>query len=56
MYYTISGPGVTEEPVGVFSVVMDTGMLQVNKAVDRERTPQFVVSSKQQILIACLNN
>uniref|UniRef100_A0A8C7SKK4 Cadherin domain-containing protein n=1 Tax=Oncorhynchus mykiss TaxID=8022 RepID=A0A8C7SKK4_ONCMY len=52
VYYTISGPGVTEEPVGVFSVVMETGMLRVNKAVDRERTPQFVVSSKQQLLIA----
>uniref|UniRef100_A0A673ZRZ9 Desmocollin-2-like n=1 Tax=Salmo trutta TaxID=8032 RepID=A0A673ZRZ9_SALTR len=46
VYYTISGPGVTEEPVGVFSVVMDTGMLQVNKAVDRERTPQFVFQAR----------
>uniref|UniRef100_A0A8C7D4S5 Desmocollin-2 n=1 Tax=Oncorhynchus kisutch TaxID=8019 RepID=A0A8C7D4S5_ONCKI len=52
VYYTISGPGVTEDPVGVFSVVMETGMLRVNKVVDRERTPQFVVSSKQQLLIA----
>uniref|UniRef100_A0A8C7SM37 Cadherin domain-containing protein n=1 Tax=Oncorhynchus mykiss TaxID=8022 RepID=A0A8C7SM37_ONCMY len=46
VYYTISGPGVTEEPVGVFSVVMETGMLRVNKAVDRERTPQFVFQAR----------
>uniref|UniRef100_A0A8C8JW74 Cadherin domain-containing protein n=1 Tax=Oncorhynchus tshawytscha TaxID=74940 RepID=A0A8C8JW74_ONCTS len=46
VYYTISGPGVTEEPVGVFSVVMETGMLRVNKVVDRERTPQFVFQAR----------
>uniref|UniRef100_A0A8C7DJ51 Desmocollin-2 n=1 Tax=Oncorhynchus kisutch TaxID=8019 RepID=A0A8C7DJ51_ONCKI len=46
VYYTISGPGVTEDPVGVFSVVMETGMLRVNKVVDRERTPQFVFQAR----------
>uniref|UniRef100_A0A4W5MCK8 Cadherin domain-containing protein n=1 Tax=Hucho hucho TaxID=62062 RepID=A0A4W5MCK8_9TELE len=46
VYYNISGPGVTEEPVGVFTVVSDTGMLKVNKAVDRERTPQFVFQAR----------
>ncbi|XP_010882743.2 desmocollin-2-like isoform X2 [Esox lucius] len=39
VYYTISGPGVTE---GLFSVDKDTGMLLVNRAVDREKTPEFV--------------
>ncbi|KAL0966164.1 hypothetical protein UPYG_G00291800 [Umbra pygmaea] len=46
VYYIISGPGVTEEPRGVFSVVKDTGMLQVNKAVDREKNPQFVFQAR----------
>ncbi|KAJ8012128.1 hypothetical protein DPEC_G00065460 [Dallia pectoralis] len=39
VYYTISGPGVTE---GVFSVNKDTGMLIVNRAVNRENSQQFV--------------
>ncbi|XP_036375279.1 desmocollin-2-like [Megalops cyprinoides] len=41
VYYKIEGPGVTEPPVGVFSVDRDTGMLKVNQPVDREQYPQF---------------
>uniref|UniRef100_A0A4W5KQ56 Cadherin domain-containing protein n=1 Tax=Hucho hucho TaxID=62062 RepID=A0A4W5KQ56_9TELE len=46
VYYTLSGPGVTEHPVGVFSVVRETGMLKVNRAVDREITPQFIFQAR----------
>ncbi|XP_064202385.1 desmocollin 2-like protein [Anguilla rostrata] len=41
LYYVISGPGVTEYPEGVFSVVRLTGMLKVHKPVDREQFPVF---------------
>ncbi|KAI4892503.1 hypothetical protein NFI96_018299 [Prochilodus magdalenae] len=40
VYYTIDGPGVTETPVGLFSV-LDNGMLRVHYTVDREIYPQF---------------
>lgn len=43
VYYVISGPGVDEQPVGVFSVEPNSGMLRVHKAVDREQYPQFKV-------------
>ncbi|XP_064791759.1 desmocollin 2-like protein [Oncorhynchus masou masou] len=46
VYYTLSGPGVTEDPVGVFSVVKETGMLKVHRAVDRELTPQFIFQAR----------
>uniref|UniRef100_A0A8C7HNF4 Desmocollin-2 n=1 Tax=Oncorhynchus kisutch TaxID=8019 RepID=A0A8C7HNF4_ONCKI len=46
VYYTLSGPGVTEDPVGVFSVVKETGMLKVHRAVDREVTPQFIFQAR----------
>uniref|UniRef100_A0A674F0H6 Desmocollin-3-like n=1 Tax=Salmo trutta TaxID=8032 RepID=A0A674F0H6_SALTR len=46
VYYTLSGPGVTEDPVGVFSVVKETGMLKVHRAVDREITPQFIFQAR----------
>ncbi|XP_013995698.1 desmocollin-2 [Salmo salar] len=46
VYYTLSGPGVTEDPEGVFSVVKETGMLKVHKAVDREITPQFIFQAR----------
>ncbi|XP_030626644.1 desmocollin 2-like protein isoform X2 [Chanos chanos] len=45
VYYRIVGPGVTAHPVGVFSVDTRTGMLKVNKAVDREEFPQFVFTA-----------
>lgn len=44
VYYEISGPGVTQEPIGLFTLDKDTGMIRVTRAVDRERYPVFVVS------------
>ncbi|KAM3866218.1 desmocollin 2-like protein [Diretmus argenteus] len=46
VYYTISGPGVTEEPVGMFSVDRDTGMLRVHKPVDREVYPEIIFMAR----------
>ncbi|KAM8849428.1 desmocollin 2-like protein [Spinachia spinachia] len=40
VYYTISGPGVDQPPVGVFSLDR-TGNLFVHTQVDREEFPQF---------------
>ncbi|KAJ8376833.1 hypothetical protein SKAU_G00074130 [Synaphobranchus kaupii] len=46
VYYKISGPGVTEPPIGLFSVDPDTGMLKVNRAVNREDYHQFIFIAK----------
>ncbi|XP_031711132.1 desmocollin 2-like protein [Anarrhichthys ocellatus] len=43
LYYTISGPGVDQHPVGVFSLNR-TGMLFVRKTVDREEFPKFILT------------
>ncbi|XP_067240946.1 desmocollin 2-like protein [Chanodichthys erythropterus] len=39
--YEISGQGVTTEPVGLFILIKETGMLRVTRAVDREQYPEF---------------
>ncbi|XP_069013535.1 desmocollin 2-like protein [Embiotoca jacksoni] len=41
VYYTISGPGVDENPVGMFKINSETGMLTVFGPVDREEFPVF---------------
>ncbi|KAK9539279.1 hypothetical protein VZT92_004395 [Zoarces viviparus] len=43
VYYTISGPGVDQHPVGVFSLNR-TGMLFEHKPVNREEFPQFMLT------------
>lgn len=46
VYYEISGPGVTLDPVGLFTLDKDTGMIRVTRAVDREQYPQFVFKAQ----------
>ncbi|KAG7488411.1 hypothetical protein MATL_G00034310 [Megalops atlanticus] len=46
VYYRISGPGVTEPPIGLFSVSSETGMLKVHRPVDREQYAQFIFEAK----------
>ncbi|XP_070701530.1 desmocollin 2-like protein isoform X2 [Pempheris klunzingeri] len=41
VYYTFSGPGYNQYPVGVFSLDRNTGMLRVHKPVDREEFSVF---------------
>lgn len=41
VYYEISGQGVTTDPVGLFTLNKNNGMLSVTRAVDREKYPQF---------------
>ncbi|RXN15355.1 desmocollin-2-like isoform X1 [Labeo rohita] len=41
VYYKISGQGVDKDPVGLFILNKQTGMLSVTRAVDREQYPQF---------------
>lgn len=45
VYYTLSGPGYNEEPVGVFLFNGETGMLSINKRVDREEYPEFILTT-----------
>ncbi|XP_062386301.1 desmocollin 2-like protein [Sardina pilchardus] len=44
VYYEISGPGVDRDPVGVFTVDRNSGMLRVHRPVDREEWPQFQIT------------
>ncbi|KAL3055228.1 hypothetical protein OYC64_018006 [Pagothenia borchgrevinki] len=46
VYYTISGPGVNQHPVGVFSLNRETGMLTIHKSVDREEFPRFKLTTR----------
>nr|XP_057907471.1 cadherin-like protein 26 [Doryrhamphus excisus] len=39
--YVISGMGVTEEPLGVFSVDQQSGKVYAHKTIDREKNPLF---------------
>lgn len=41
--YSIQGPGVDEEPQGVFSVDKVTGKVFLNAVLDREKTDRFRV-------------
>ncbi|KAG7316655.1 hypothetical protein KOW79_020196 [Hemibagrus wyckioides] len=41
LYYEIKGPGVTLPPVGLFSIIPNTGMLKVHGPIDREQYPQI---------------
>uniref|UniRef100_A0A8C6UXC0 Desmocollin 2 like n=1 Tax=Neogobius melanostomus TaxID=47308 RepID=A0A8C6UXC0_9GOBI len=43
VFYTLTGPGYDQHPVGVFGFDGNTGMLQVNKPVDREEYPLFTL-------------
>ncbi|XP_053186579.1 desmocollin 2-like protein isoform X1 [Scomber japonicus] len=46
VYYTLSGPGYNEAPVGVFSFDGKSGMLSVLKEVDREAYPYFILTTR----------
>ncbi|KAM7379388.1 hypothetical protein PAMP_004944 [Pampus punctatissimus] len=46
VYYNISGSGYNEEPVGVFSMDPNTGMLFVHKPVDREEFASFTLKTR----------
>jgi len=46
VFYTISGPGVDQPPIGVFSL-NKTGTMFLLKKVDREEYPKFIVSVKR---------
>ncbi|XP_059201150.1 desmocollin 2-like protein [Centropristis striata] len=46
VYYTLSGHGVDQHPVGVFSLDKYSGMLSVHKSVDREEFPSFTLTTR----------
>uniref|UniRef100_A0A672G479 Cadherin domain-containing protein n=1 Tax=Salarias fasciatus TaxID=181472 RepID=A0A672G479_SALFA len=49
VYYTISGPGVDQHPIGLFSLNSKTGLLTVHKAIDREEFPSFKVNPQTSL-------
>lgn len=46
--YSIQGPGVDEEPRGVFSIDKFTGKVYLNAMLDREKTDRFRVGLPQK--------
>ncbi|XP_051951197.1 desmocollin-1-like [Xyrauchen texanus] len=46
VYYVISGPGVTTDPIGLFTLNKNNGMISVTRAVDREQYPQFIFMAR----------
>ncbi|XP_078120444.1 desmocollin 2-like protein [Sander vitreus] len=44
VYYTITGPGVNQNPLELFSLNPGTGMLMVNGPIDREEFPWFILT------------
>ncbi|XP_060722595.1 desmocollin 2-like protein [Tachysurus vachellii] len=45
LFYVLKGPGVTLPPIGLFSVIPNTGMLKVHNTIDREQYPKFVFTA-----------
>lgn len=45
LFYVLKGPGVTLPPIGLFSVIPNTGMLKVHNTIDREQYNRFNVSN-----------
>ncbi|KYO26182.1 desmocollin-2 isoform A [Alligator mississippiensis] len=43
IYYSASGPGINEEPKGLFYIERETGNIFVTRAVDREQYPSFQI-------------
>uniref|UniRef100_A0A8C7XFN5 Cadherin domain-containing protein n=1 Tax=Oryzias sinensis TaxID=183150 RepID=A0A8C7XFN5_9TELE len=42
--YSITGPGATEDPVGLFAMDKDTGDLYVNQRLDREKQAHYLLA------------
>ncbi|XP_053549147.1 cadherin-15 [Bombina bombina] len=43
--YSIKGPGVDEEPKGLFSINKNTGAMYLNAVLDREKTERFKIQA-----------
>ncbi|XP_062849687.1 desmoglein-2-like protein [Trichomycterus rosablanca] len=47
--YLLTGPGANEEPVNVFTVNRTTGLVKVNKILDREEIPIYFLKGRAKL-------
>lgn len=45
IYYSASGPGIDQDPKGLFYIERETGNIFATRAVDREQYPSFQVQA-----------
>lgn len=50
--YFLSGPGVDENPIGVFGVDRDTGLVKIYSILDREQIAFYHVRAFMSFLFA----
>lgn len=46
IFYSLSGPGVNEPPVNIFSVDPETGYVRVHSVLDREEVSVYNVRKR----------
>ena len=44
--YSLTGPGVDQDPMGIFRIIPSTGWIQATQSLDREAGPEYRVRAQ----------